>query len=98
MCCVIASTIQAQDFQDYVGDKKMGRQTINVAYPKFSRYTTFMTFIPWSFFLSSVWDISLFATISYATFATIISLRFYLFRTASADKTSYFMYNVGFSA
>jgi len=94
LCCIIATTIQTQDFPDVVGDLKMGRHTLVIAYPKFSRYTPLVTLTPWSLYLSSIWGNSFPATIAYLLLGTIVGLRFYLRRTPAEDRLSYVMYNV----
>lgn len=94
LCCSIASTIQTQDFPDVVGDLKMGRYTLVIAHPKFSRFTPLMTLTPWSLYLCSIWEISFPVTIAYLLLGTSVGLRFYLRRTPAEDRLSYFMYNV----
>jgi len=91
---ILATTIQVQDFQDVVGDNSIGRKTLPIVFPNGSRYTPIICLVLWSMFLSSVWELSILASLAYASFGTYVGLRFFHKRSVKEDERSYLIYNV----
>ncbi|KAF8905771.1 UbiA prenyltransferase family [Gymnopilus junonius] len=91
---ILATTIQAQDFQDVDGDKSVGRSTLPIAFPNLSRYTLLITLLLWSAYLTCIWEIGGIGSIGFTCLAMVVGLRYYLLRTTKDDEVSYFMYNI----
>lgn len=91
---ILATTIQAQDFQDVPGDKLVGRNTLPIAFPNISRHTPLISLLFWSAYLSFIWEIDTPARAGFTCLAVVVGLRYYLWRSTKADKLSYFLYNV----
>ncbi len=91
---VILTTIQAQDFQDIEGDQLTGRWTLPVAFPRSSRWAMPVLLTAWSVFLAAYWRASPVHTAILVVLGAIPGLRFALGDGASADRTSYRLYNV----
>ena len=96
MAAVLATTIQAQDFQDVIGDKAVGRYTLPVAFPNFSRYTPMVTLVMWSLYLTVVWEITPPAGVGFTFLGVVVGIRYYLWRSTKDDEWSYVLYNVSF--
>ncbi|KAH9017383.1 UbiA prenyltransferase family-domain-containing protein [Lactarius pseudohatsudake] len=95
---IIISTIYAQDFRDEVGDKRMGRQTIPILWPKGSRIGIFMVLAAWSICLSWACGLGSFFSVLFCAWAIFVGLRFFQKRTAEADQRSYRYYNIWLAA
>ncbi|KAH8987291.1 UbiA prenyltransferase family-domain-containing protein [Lactarius akahatsu] len=95
---IIISTIYAQDFRDEVGDKRMGRQTIPILWPKGSRIGIFMALAAWSICLSWACGLCSFFSVPFCAWAMFVGLRFFWKRTAEADQRSYRYYNIWLAA
>lgn len=93
---ILATTIQAQDFQDVPGDKLVGRNTLPIAFPNVSRHTPLISLLFWSAYLSFIWEIDTPARAGFTCLAVVVGLRYYLWRSTKADKLSYFLYNVSY--
>ncbi|KAH9483180.1 Fumagillin beta-trans-bergamotene synthase [Psilocybe cubensis] len=91
---ILATTIQAQDFQDVIGDIKTGRLTLPIAFPNFSRYTPMVSLLLWVPYLTSVWEIGTVGTIAFTVLTIIVGLRYLLLRSTKDDQLSYVWYNV----
>jgi len=91
---ILATTIQAQDFQDVPGDKLVGRNTLPIAFPNISRHTPLISLLFWSAYLSFIWEIDTPARAGFTCLAVVVGLRYYLWRSTKDDKLSYFLYNV----
>ncbi|KAF4615939.1 hypothetical protein D9613_011359 [Agrocybe pediades] len=91
---ILATTIQAQDFQDVDGDKSVGRKTLPIVFPNLSRYTPLISLLLWSFYLTTLWEVGRVGTIAFNALAVLVGLRYYIFRTAKDDEISYCLYNV----
>ncbi|PPQ66605.1 hypothetical protein CVT24_006916 [Panaeolus cyanescens] len=91
---ILATTIQAQDFQDVEGDSLVGRKTLPIVFPNLSRLTPIVTLLLWSFYLTSIWEINTLATVAFFTLALVVGTRYYLWRSVKDDQMSYFLYNV----
>ncbi len=91
---IIISTIYAQDFRDEVGDKRMGRRTLPILWPKGSRISILMALAAWSIGLSQACELDLLFSVPFCAWAMFVGLRFFWKRTAEADQRSYRYYNV----
>ncbi|KAI0311110.1 UbiA prenyltransferase family [Amylostereum chailletii] len=94
---VIATTIHAQDFKDEDGDRAVGRRTIPILYPSFSRWSIGVTLLAWSALLSYVWALDAYMTVAFVSLAAMIGVRFYTLRTVPEDQITYYWYNVWLS-
>ena len=91
---ILATTIQAQDFQDVMGDKAVGRYTLPIAFPNFSRYTPLVTLVMWSLYLTAMWEITTPARVAFTFLGIIVGARYYFWRSTKDDEWSYVLYNV----
>ena len=91
---ILATTIQAQDFQDVIGDKAVGRNTLPIAFPNFSRYTLLITLIMWSLYLTTMWEIAMQGGILFTFLGIVVGVRYYFWRSSKDDEWSYVLYNV----
>ena len=91
---IVFTTIQAQDFADVEGDKRLGRVTFPIYAPQFSRLWTLLAMVAWTALLTWFWSIG--PTISgiFLALGTAIGFRFYYWRNEESDKLSYILYNV----
>jgi 1,4-dihydroxy-2-naphthoate octaprenyltransferase len=96
IAAILATTIQAQDFQDVVGDKAVGRYTLPVAFPNFSRYTPMVTLVMWSLYLTIMWEITPPAGVGFTFLGIVVGIRYYVLRSTKDDEWSYVLYNVSF--
>jgi 4-hydroxybenzoate polyprenyltransferase len=95
---IIVSTIHAQDFRDEIGDKRMGRRTIPILWPKGSRIAIFMVLAAWSIGLAWACDLGTFFSVPFCALAMFVGLRFIRKRTAESDQRSYRYYNIWLAA
>ncbi|KAF8177942.1 UbiA prenyltransferase family-domain-containing protein [Mycena galopus ATCC 62051] len=91
---IIATTVHAQDFQDQIGDKAVGRRTLPIVFPILSRYLTFFGIISWSFALSLIWNLDFVTQTAVVLLGTAVAARYLALRTVGDDKYSYILYNV----
>ncbi|KAF9040692.1 UbiA prenyltransferase family [Panaeolus papilionaceus] len=91
---ILATTIQAQDFQDVEGDSLVGRKTLPIVFPNLSRLTPIVTLLIWSLYLTTIWEINAIASITFFTLAVVVGTRYYLWRSVKDDQLSYFLYNI----
>lgn len=94
VAAILATTLQAQDFQDVIGDKAVGRYTLPIAFPNFSRCTVLITLVMWSLYLTTMWEIATPAGVGFIFLAIIIGIRYYFWRSTENDEWSYVLYNV----
>jgi len=94
VAAILATTIQAQDFQDVEGDKSVGRLTLPIAFPNLSRYTPLVSLMLWSNYLSEIWEMTFPASAAFHCLAFTIGIRYYFWRSTRDDQLSYFLYNV----
>ncbi|KAJ7701202.1 UbiA prenyltransferase family-domain-containing protein [Mycena rosella] len=90
---ILATTIQAQDFQDREGDRTAGRRTLPIVFPVISRYTMLFCLPGWSVILGHVWQLDLMARSAVIILGTIVGFRYFTFRTVRDDEWTYFLYN-----
>jgi hypothetical protein len=93
---IILSTIHSQDFRDQVGDKRTGRWTIPMAWPRGSQFSMLVLLTTWSVGLSWACGLAYVFSVPFCMLAVFISLRFIQKRTIDDDKQSYQFYNVRF--
>ncbi|KAI0031470.1 UbiA prenyltransferase family-domain-containing protein [Vararia minispora EC-137] len=96
-CCnaaIILTTIHAQDFRDEVGDKRLGRMTLPIAFSQASRITIWVFLLSWSLGLSIFCATNYILAAAFCTLAMIVGARFYFWRDVEADQRSYLYYNV----
>ena len=93
---ILATTIQAQDFQDVIGDKAVGRYTLPIAFPNFSRYTLLVTLVMWSPYLTTMWEITTPTGVVFTFLGIVVGIRYYFWRSTKDDEWSYVLYNVSF--
>ncbi|KAJ3513367.1 hypothetical protein NLJ89_g2987 [Agrocybe chaxingu] len=91
---ILATTIQAQDFQDVEGDAEVGRKTLPIVFPNLSRYTPIISLLLWSLYLTVVWEISIPSSIAFTCLGLIVGIRYYFWRSVKDDEWSYFLYNI----
>ena len=94
IAAILATTIQAQDFQDVIGDKAVGRYTLPIAFPNFSRYTLLVTLVIWSLYLITMWEITTPAGVGFTFLGITVGIRYYFWRSTKDDEWSYVLYNV----
>ena len=94
IAAILATTIQAQDFQDVIGDKAVGRNTLPIAFPNFSRYTLLVTLVMWSLYLTAMWEITTPAGVGFTFLGIVVGIRYYFWRSTKDDEWSYVLYNV----
>ena len=94
IAAIVVTTIQAQDFQDVIGDKAVGRYTLPIAFPNFSRYTPFITLVVWSLFLTAIWEVTILAGACFTLLGIIVGIRYYFLRSTKDDESSYLLYSV----
>ena len=94
IAAILATTIQAQDFQDVIGDKAVGRHTLPIAFPNFSRYTPLVTLVMWSLYLTTMWEITTPAGVGFTFLGIVVGIRYYFWRSTKDDEWSYVLYNV----
>ncbi len=91
---IILTTVHAQDFSDVEGDKAIGRITLPLYAPLFSRFLVCIGVPMWSIILSIMWDISPGKRVLFICLGILVAWRFYSYKTASHEATSYVFYNV----
>ncbi|KAK0497787.1 UbiA prenyltransferase family [Armillaria luteobubalina] len=91
---IILTTVHAQDFSDVEGDQAMGRITLPLYAPLFSRFLVCIGVPMWSIILSLMWDISPGKRILLICFGIFVAWRFYNYKNASREATSYVFYNI----
>lgn len=95
---IYATTTQAQDFKDVIGDKKIDRSTIALEFPRSGRPTMAVGILMWSIFLGMVWDIGTLASCYLICLAVFVGWRYCLLNGRRNDQVSFYWYNVSGSA
>jgi len=95
---IILTTIHAQDFKDMLGDAATGRTTLPIAYPALSRVATAFFLIAWSWGVSRTWKLDDVMAAVMGILALVPGVSFITRTNASADKVSFYWYNVWLSA
>ena len=91
---IILTTIHAQDFQDEVGDRLQGRQTLPIVCPETSRALMLVVPLAWSFGLLSISAVNHHYAVAFSGLAALVGMRFYFERDVDSDKLTYVYYNV----
>lgn len=87
---ISASTGQAQDFKDIVGDRLVGRKNLPIVAPNISRPTLMLRFLAWSVYLSAIWRLSTVVALAFILLALLVGIRFIVFDTIKADQRGYY--------
>ncbi|KAK0445795.1 hypothetical protein EV421DRAFT_293005 [Armillaria borealis] len=93
---IVLTTIHAQDFQDVPGDRIQGRKTLPIVAPAASRISMILLLLMWSMWLGAI--STALSRVFLVSAAIVVGGRFMLFRTVSADRLSYILYNVWLSS
>ena len=91
---IFATTIQAQDFKDVVGDKLIGRQTLPIIFPSYSRYTVIVGLLAWTATLSQIWHLDHLVAVIFFALAIYVGMRFLKYEGVHDDQVSFYFYNV----
>lgn len=91
---IFATTIQAQDFKDTVGDKLIGRKTLPIVYPDIARPTLMLSLAIWSIGLSLLWQLSAQTALAFNILGMAVGGRFISKTNCKADQRSFYLYNV----
>jgi len=91
---IIATTIQAQDFKDVLGDRIFNRSTMPIVWPRASRVTVLVAMAAWSLWLPRIWGISSGVADVFGATGLSVGLCCYLFRSVKADQFMYILYNL----
>lgn len=91
---IFATTIQAQDFKDTVGDKLIGRKTLPIVYPDIARPTLMLALAIWSIGLSLLWQLSAQTALAFNILGMAVGGRFISKTNCKADQRSFYLYNV----
>ena len=91
---VIFTTIQAQDFSDIEGDLKLGRITLPIYAPSFSRVLTLFAMVAWSAILGTYWLLGPVTLGAFCCLGTFVGWRYYSLRASQDDSKSYMLFNV----
>jgi 4-hydroxybenzoate polyprenyltransferase len=91
---IILSTIHSQDFRDLDGDKRAGRWTIPMMWPKGSRISILVILIAWSVGLSWIFALAYHFSVPFCVSAVFIGLRFIQKKTADEDRRTFQYYTV----
>jgi len=94
---IFATTIQAQDFKDTIGDKLIGRQTLPIVAPGLARPTLMLALSAWSVGLSILWHMDAFTTLAFNVLALAVGGRYMALKSIAADQKSFYLYNVWLS-
>lgn len=92
---IVATTVHAQDFQDVIGDKLIGRHTLAIEHPTLARPMLMAILVAWSMALSSIWGLSSSLGRAYSILGALVGWRFVLKRSVKSDQRSFYLYNVG---
>ena len=91
---LFTSTIHAQDFRDIVGDRAIGRTTLPIAFPLFSRVSMLILVPMGTIFFCCLWAPPISISIILIVLSTFVGVRYVIFADARSDKVSYSWYNV----
>ena len=91
---IFASTIQAQDFRDTVGDRLVGRKTLPLVAPAIARPTLMFALFAWTTSLSFLWKLSVTAMIAFHCLVLFVGGRFILLTSVEADRRNFHIYSV----
>ena len=96
LCCVgvVTTTIHAEDFKDVVGDSLIGRKTLPIIAPAFTRYSFPFLTVGWSILLCMLWRLSLIVTVAYVALGMLVGYRFAIYNSVKEDQKSFYLYCV----
>lgn len=93
---VILTTVQAQDFQDAVGDAARGRRTLPLVFPRSSRAFTALAIPAWALVLSVYSRLGPMVAFPFVALGVYVGARFLWDATEAGDRRSYVYYNVSY--
>ncbi|KAG9318047.1 hypothetical protein JVU11DRAFT_111 [Chiua virens] len=91
---VLLTTIHAQDFADAEGDARVGRCTLPMIAPEWSRVSMLVALPLWSIALSALWGLGLVNGTVFLCLGAFVGSRYFRFRDVKHDEKSYLLYNV----
>ncbi|KAE9392499.1 hypothetical protein BT96DRAFT_273034 [Gymnopus androsaceus JB14] len=94
---IIFTTIHAQDFRDDEGDALLGRRTLTLLFPIFSRVTMPILLIGWSVALCLFSEANNMVLFALTAIGTVTGVRFLTLKSAKDDRLSYLYYNIWLS-
>ena len=96
LCCVgvVTTTIHAEDFKDVVGDSLIGRKTLPIIAPAFTRYSFPFLTVGWSILLCMLWRLSLIVAVAYVALGMLVGYRFAIYNSVKEDQKSFYLYCV----
>ena len=83
-----ATTNYSQDFKDVIGDARVGRRTVPIAFPAIARVLLMPLLICWSIGLALVWQLGLSLSVPFIAYATAIGCRYLVCKGEVQDKKS----------
>ncbi|KIM79190.1 hypothetical protein PILCRDRAFT_792336 [Piloderma croceum F 1598] len=95
---IFLTTAHAQDFKDVLGDDLIGRKTLPIVYPVFSRLSMPIALMFWSTALSFTWHTDRATSLIFLCFSTVVGGRFVTMKTILDDQVSYYFYNAWLAA
>ncbi|KAF9018943.1 hypothetical protein BDZ89DRAFT_1021131 [Hymenopellis radicata] len=94
---MIFTTVHAQDFADERGDRMKGRRTIPIVMPKVGRLSMAVGLMIWSTILTHQYALPVQVAFVLISLGAYTGGRYYYARSPSADRHSYFLYNIWLS-
>ncbi|KAH8111264.1 UbiA prenyltransferase family [Phellopilus nigrolimitatus] len=94
---IVATTIQAQDFKDIIGDAAVGRRTLPLIHPSIARPTLVLMLAIWSIGLSKIWGLDKNAAVAFNLLGLAVGVSFAAKNTVEEDQRNYYLYNVWLS-
>lgn len=94
---VVATTVHTQDFKDVKGDQAIGRRTLPIIHPGFARLAIPVLLLPWSIGLGYRWNLHPTIAIAFTSLGAVTSYRFFVFRSISQDRISFWYYIIWLS-
>ncbi|KAF8996237.1 UbiA prenyltransferase family [Cyathus striatus] len=85
-CGIFATTIQAQDFKDIDGDRRIGRRTIPITFSTYGRYSIILPMILWSTGLSSLWKLDTVTSCIFILLGAFVGMRYILYKSRHEDQ------------
>ncbi|KAL5519678.1 hypothetical protein ACEPAH_1361 [Sanghuangporus vaninii] len=94
---IFATTIQAQDFKDTIGDALVGRRTLPLVHPSIARPTLMLAVAAWSIGLSKLWGLNMETALMFNALGLAVGGCFLAKNSVKADQRSFYLYNVWLS-
>ena len=91
---IYATTYQAADFKDIVGDQMVGRKTLPIVWPAIARPTVFIGLVLWSMGNVAIWRLDIMTAMLFLAFSTYVGSRYLMLSDIREDQVSFYLYNV----